>query len=522
MRIFRSRVNTESVLSQCIRLLFLTMMVIIMGACLFLTHIAYACKQYTESNWVLLGSAVLGAGVMVPMICFGVRKYGRYLDKWFIPISIVAFFIQVFMTAQYYFYTGWDVEVIVASALSGVNGSSIEQHATYYSMYPNNLVLVTLFSWIARFVSAIGLPEYAYFSLLVFQCLICCVTGIILHYLVRYFSGNRFSAWIASVLYMLLIGLSPWVSIPYSDSVVLFFPTAILAVYFMMRRDGLLGMLRQLLIVVLSYLGYRIKPQAMVVLIAIVCYEIGSLLVLGNMKRKMGIKKVVNHVVLNAAGLAAAALICNAMAGDVKVDIDENKAFGPSHFLMMGMNTETFGVYYQNDISLSWRMPTREERLKANLTVTAERIKDMGPIGLAKQLIRKTLTNYNDGSYCWGGEGGFFREILSERHSIVSPFLRQVYYNPYLAQGYGQYNAVWMNTVQAIWMLVLALALCCAVFVKEERLAVVMLSLIGITLFEMLFEARARYLYCYAPVYILMASIGLNRVRAWAADRILR
>ena len=50
MRIFRSRVNTESVLSQCIRLLFLTMMVIIMGACLFLTHIAYACKQYTESN----------------------------------------------------------------------------------------------------------------------------------------------------------------------------------------------------------------------------------------------------------------------------------------------------------------------------------------------------------------------------------------------------------------------------------------------------------------------------------------
>ena len=76
--------------------------------------------------------------------------------------------------------------------------------------------------------------------------------------------------------------------------------------------------------------------------------------------------------------------------------------------------------------------------------------------------------------------------------------------------------------MQAIWMLVLALALCCAVFVKEERLAVVMLSLIGITLFEMLFEARARYLYCYAPVYILMASIGLNRVRAWAADRILR
>ena len=207
------------------------------------------------------------------------------------------------------------------------------------------------------------------------------------------------------------------------------------------------------------------------------------------------------------------------MAGEVKVDIDENKAFGPSHFLMMGMNTETFGVYYQNDISLSWRMPTREERLKTNLTVTAERIKDMGPIGLAKQLFRKTLTNYNDGSFCWGGEGGFYREILSERHSIASPFLRKVYYNPNLGQGYGQYNMVWMNAVQAIWMLVLALTLCCAMFVREERLAVVMLSLIGITLFELLFEARARYLYCYVPIYILMASMGMNRACEWVAAR---
>ena len=522
MRVFQSRLDRESVTSQLIRLLFLAMMIFIMGACLFLTHIAYACKQYTESNWVLLGCAVLGAGVIVPMVYFGIKKHGRCLDRWFIPISILVLFIQIFMTAQYYFYTGWDVEVIVASALSGVDGSSIEQHGTYYSMYPNNLVLVTLFSWVARFVAAIGLPEHAYFSLIVFQCLICCVTGMILHYLVRHLSGNSFSAWIASALYMLLVGLSPWVSIPYSDSVVLFFPTAILAVYFMMGRDGLTGFLRQFLIVVLSYFGYRIKPQAMVVLIAIVCYEIAGMFVLRTMKKKMEIKAVIIHTVLNATGLVAAVLICNMMAGDVDVDIDKNKAFGPSHFLMMGMNTETFGVYYQNDISLSWRMPTREERMKSNLTVTVERIKNMGPIGLAKQLIRKTLTNYNDGSFCWGGEGGFYREILPERQSIASPFLRKVYYSPHLGQGYGQYNMAWINAVQAIWMLVLALTLCCAAFVREERLAVVMLSLIGITLFEMLFEARARYLYCYVPIYILMASMGLNRVREWVVTRTQR
>lgn len=36
-----------------------------------------------------------------------------------------------------------------------------------------------------------------------------------------------------------------------------------------------------------------------------------------------------------------------------------------------------------------------------------------------------------------------------------------------------------------------------------------MLSVLGLTLFEQLFEARARYLYSYTPVYILLAAMGL-------------
>ena len=43
-------------------------------------------------------------------------------------------------------------------------------------------------------------------------------------------------------------------------------------------------------------------------------------------------------------------------------------------------------------------------------------------------------------------------------------------------------------------------------------LAIVMLSLIGLTVFELLFEARARYLYTYAPLYILLASAGTQKI----------
>lgn len=38
-----------------------------------------------------------------------------------------------------------------------------------------------------------------------------------------------------------------------------------------------------------------------------------------------------------------------------------------------------------------------------------------------------------------------------------------------------------------------------------------MLSLVGLTLFELIFEARARYLYCYVPLYLLFGSWGLEQ-----------
>lgn len=38
---------------------------------------------------------------------------------------------------------------------------------------------------------------------------------------------------------------------------------------------------------------------------------------------------------------------------------------------------------------------------------------------------------------------------------------------------------------------------------KNDIYVVLKLCIIGITLFELLFEARARYLYLYVPIYII-------------------
>ena len=80
-------------------------------------------------------------------------------------------------------------------------------------------------------------------------------------------------------LYVLLVGLSPWVSIPYSDSMGLLFPCLIAWLTFRRLRGGLgRTLLRWGLIGVCACIGYRIKPQILILLIIIIivhCARVG-------------------------------------------------------------------------------------------------------------------------------------------------------------------------------------------------------------------------------------------------------
>lgn len=493
-----------------VRAAFAMMMAGVMGVCLLLPHIAYAAKRETVPNLLLLPCAALALALLTPLLRRAAdRCEGRM--PLLLALSLAGMLIQCFAASRYYFYTDWDVETIVECALSGLTGADVSHHSNYFSMYQNNLVLVTLFSWVAKLAAAVGMAEHAYFALIVFQCLISWGTGVLLCLLVRRIAGSDFAAAASCLLYALLVGLSPWVSIPYSDAVALFFPTAILAVCVLMRRGGMAGLARLFLLAFLSYFGYRIKPQVIFVPLAIALMEAAGALARRAVRPGKG---AVKRTAAFASGILSALLLCNAMAADVDIAIDRDKSFGPAHFLMMGMNTETFGAYYQRDVSSSWRMETQAERTAENLRVAAERIGEMGPVGFAQQMIRKTLTNYNDGTFCWGYEGIFFREILPEPDGVLAPLLRHLYYGPDngYTGGYGRTFALWQNMAQAVWMLVLALTLCCALVKRDERLCVVMLTLIALTVFEALFEARARYLYAFAPLYILLAACGLEGI----------
>ena len=75
-----------------------------------------------------------------------------------------------------------------------------------------------------------------------------------------------------------------------------------------------------------------------------------------------------------------------------------------------------------------------------------------------------------------------------------------------------------------MWLLVLLGCALAFIFRKKKEpqspLEIVMiLSLVGLTIFEWIFESRARYLYCYIPLYIFLACLGLERMIRFGAEK---
>ena len=100
----------------------------------------------------------------------------------------------------------------------------------------------------------------------------------------------------------------------------------------------------------------------------------------------------------------------------------------------------------------------------------------------------------------------------------------------------GKDHGKYSSFLQMIWLTVLLLDLVCGImtavslFRREDKTAscltgsnvifAVMLSLTGLFLFELLFEAKARYLFIYTPYYLMAAVCGAHAATLYITDRI--
>lgn len=91
------------------------------------------------------------------------------------------------------------------------------------------------------------------------------------------------------------------------------------------------------LIAFASYVGYKIKPQIFIVFLAIILHAL--------LTHRISVKRFWKPVTSAVIGLIAALLLTDAAISTIPVRIDNSRTFGMPHFLMMGMNYESQGVW---------------------------------------------------------------------------------------------------------------------------------------------------------------------------------
>ena len=416
-------------------------------------------------------------------------------------ISISLLFVQIIMIYFYYFRTGWDSYLIIdASYLLSENVKLQDWTNDYFSYYPNNIFITILFSKIIFLCKIIGVADYSYFVILVFQAILNIFTGFLVFNVIRKITQNINLSVFGYIFYVLLVGLSPWVSIPYSDSTALIIPVLMLYLYTNIDKEGFK-------IVGLSFLGvlgYMIKPQTAILFISICLVSILFI-------RLRYIKKTLKYLSIALILILISYFFIVIFMSNNNITINRELEISYPHFVKMGLNNVTNGGYLSDDAGKSMSFKSTKERKEENIEIIKERLSEYGIDGLLKHQIKKTLVTYNDGTFAWSQEGNFYWEIKEEK-SRIERFFRNIYYES------GSNHSIFKYIVQGAWLIILSIQTL-TIFIKRENMdnsmRVVLLSLIGLFVFESIFEARARYLYTYVPIFIVSGMIGLNEFLNW-------
>jgi hypothetical protein len=500
----KNKINFEEKWADIIYGIMMTGVILI---CIFCSGMDFGRSEYCQnflSPLILIVAGIIFVGVVYILCNKLKRPAGWKKNNILIIASAVVFLAQIYSVRLYYFYTDWDVPELLNLADAIVHGGDVSAFADYYSKFTNNLFTAYVFSLIRRVIHMAGFHGYEVYGILCFQCLMNTVTGFLVFKILERLIGDTRLSVMGYVMYLLLIGISPWVSIPYSDSMGLIFPTLIVYIY--VNKDRLKTVaFPWLMMSALAVIGYKIKPQTFIAFIAIIIVEVFNLL--RDRDFKTAIKKLAGIV----TGAVLALMVCSLAVSSTNLEIDREKTFNVQHYIMLGLNDETGGTYSRDDANFSGSFDTAQERNTADMEVAVSRIQRLGALGLIKLAVKKTLTNYYNGTFCWGGEGNFFVGIMEERNLPFSSFVRGLYYSGDYSD-VGKYYDIWSNFEQMIWLTILLVSIFSVFADKGSDKAVITLSVIGLTVFELIFEARARYLYTYAPFYIILAVYGISYI----------
>ncbi|WP_026520189.1 hypothetical protein [Butyrivibrio sp. FCS006] len=497
----------SNILEKVTSVIFHVMLALIIVLLLFADSIPY--NEFHKRTFVAPNYILLPLGVAV---LFGIKylitiKFYDVIKPWI--LIVIMFTLSVIVAFGAMFITGWDAGVVTNDAMHLALGEDIS--VDYYSLNPNNRLILLILTAIFRLGIGMGLSTKTalYGCAVLFTCIVFWLTGILLYDYLQIQHGKRVAVF-GLVLYIIFISASPWIFIVYTDSLGILFP--MLVIWLFCRLSGSTwwkSLTKWALIVLVSVIGYYMKAPTFIVLIAVILRIV--IVTISDFGKKKFISGVANIIVVAVSCMlllkAGDTLLDKSFENITGIERDDTIALSAWHYLMMGHNYEKDGTVNNDDLTLSMYISDPDERVSRNKSEFEKRVKNLWPDKLLFLYGRKLTMNYNDGSFGYALTGADFISDPLEDDSAINTWIRY-FYRP--SNG----GSDWLfNIEQTIWLGILSMAFCSGIRKQKNRstVIVVYIALMGATAFVTLFEAQARYLLIWAPLYVLLAATGLEK-----------
>ncbi len=413
----------------------------------------------------------------------------------------VIYFINELVAKQIVFFTGWDPSIVSGTKVA-FGGHS------YFSMYPNNIMITYSLRKLYEKVEAIGnYPHNIEFVWIQMNCLGISVAGFFTCTTVKKLTNHLLPTLLSLGIFVACVCVTPWKVIPYTDMYAIVYPIVCICLYIYAcnAKHNISRYLLFLIIYALGVMGAMMKASVYIPLIAIIILETIHFLQNRKLHWKLWLWQLIILFFAIVLSTRYTEKICNEMLFVPNTEI----AASWHHYFLMGLNEETTGGYYSPDVALfgEYQFRPQKERQQEELRLAMERLKEKGVIGYPYFLLRKMVMTFNDGTFGWGLEGGFYSGYYPAdiaRNDEFTQLLRNIFWGDRIYTGrFNTYS-------QSVWLLIL----CCIPGLicwknKNREQITILLTILGILLFQMLFETRARYLICFLPVFMVAAATGI-------------
>lgn len=372
----------------------------------------------------------------------------------------------------------------------------------YFSMYSNNVPMVYFLKQLYVEARELGTYPYVYeFVWLEVNCALISLGGFFCCLTVKRLTKEILPTVLAFLLYLALAGISP-----YTDTYGMAFPIMCIYFYLCYRDAQRIG--EKYVFMALSMIGGAagglLKPSGYIVVMAVLGVELISLLT----ARGRGWKYFLAEVGLAAALLLARQAYVDHMMEDIGLDFNPEIEASWQNYFYMGLNEESTGSYHPGDAGIIGEFQTdKNARNQAALERAFARMEERGLFGSIYYWLRKMTMVFNDGTFGWRGEVWInepYPEGLAGNDGLTV-FLRDLFWPE--GNHVGRYNT--LSQLAWIFCIFGISGICLCPEGQREKYAVTVASFLGIFFYQMLFEARARYLLVFFPLLAALSVCGM-------------